>query len=150
MREQILDELNKLWYDYLINEKMKVILKIKILWKWLKEIYEIFDFKTTNWEHYYVKRTFDRFLKKVFDIKEELNYKDELKNSDRLNEKQKKLVDDFLKNEQNNFNFEIKKYFTLEDVYFWFINQWDYNEENAETLLIPKSLIKKETNLIYY
>lgn len=150
MREQILDELNKLWYDYLINEKMKVILKMKILWKWLKEIYEIFDFKTTNWEYYYVKRNFDRFLKKVFDIKEELYYKDKLKNSDRLNEKQKKLVDEFLEDKQNNSNFKIKKYFTLEDVYFWFINRWDYNEENAEILLIPKTLIKKETNLIYY
>ena len=150
MREQILDELNKLWYDYLINEKMKVILKIKILWKWLKEIYEIFDFKTTNWEHYYAKRTFDRFLKQVFNIKEELYYKDELKNSDRLNEKQKKLVDEFLEDKQNNSNFEIKKYFTLEDGYFWFLNRWDYNEENAEILLIPKTLIKKETNLIYY
>lgn len=150
MREQILDELNKLWYNYLINERMKVILKMKICWKWLKEIYEIFDFKTTNWEHHYVKRTFDRFLKKVFDIKEELNYKDKLIDLSLLNENQTNLVKEFLKDNQNEKNFKIKKYFTLEDVYFWFINQWDYNEENGEVLLIPKSLIKKETNLIYY
>lgn len=150
LKKSILKELNKIWFEKLLNLSIKQIIDFKINWIHIKEIFNLFNEKPENWYHFYEKRFFRQFLYRIFNKTPELTSKDKLENLELLNDKQKVLVNKFFESEQNKINFKIKSFFTLEDVYFYYLNIWDYNEENPEILLIPKSVIKKETNLIYY
>lgn len=146
-KEEVVSFLNNIWIIELLDMPMKDIKNISYKWVKMNWLMEICWLKSRTW---YEKTHFNKLILVLLWIEKPLEYKDKLENFDKLNKKQKELCKIFFNESKNQNNFKIKWYFTLEDVYYHFLNMWDFDEKKAHILLIPKTRIKKNEATLYY